>query len=513
MMSSGTSGRVLGSAAEAVAALDEFGLARWRQEGPPSAARAVVLAERAVAETRTLALPPLVSDSADAVLRVLVCGIGARDLHAWRTTNASTDPAHPGRGSASEGLHRPGGAAVCEVLSVGTRVQGLTAGLRSAQDAAPPRPLKPTDRLIVLSDALAEGSPSAHAARSQRHVSGGGDACCQSSHLYVRDIEAAMVRGAVVRLPDELHPEEGAISADELATAVHAATALLSPAERYRAMLATTQHADANHAVHASAAAGAPPTAPPPSSPLFGEAPTKYVAIIGCGALGCMAVLAVRHLLPSTIVIAADDAPERRQMAAGLGADHAVAMAELSELVPLLARERGGCDGVIETLGASDASALGIALDAVADGGALALVGLPPATAAHGAGASLGSNLGSNFGSDLGSLGSAAAAQRCFDRHLTVTHGTGVRACTVPLALHMLRAQLGRGRPSNVRAVVTQRHSLELCQQAYQLAAAAGAVGKALLYPDMPRQSPSPQSPGAAANGAPPSLAAAAALD
>jgi len=104
-----------------------------------------------------------------------------------------------------------------------------------------------------------------------------------------------------------------------------------------------------------------------------GAAPGAVVAVVGCGAVGLMAVVAARELGAARI-FAVDAVPERLALAARWGAEpvdfqQKDAAARLRE-----ATEGRGADAVVEAVGSPQASRL--AFDLARPGGTLAAVGV-----------------------------------------------------------------------------------------------------------------------------------------
>lgn len=236
------------------------------------------------------------------------------------------------------------------------------------------------------------------------------------------------------QVPAGLDSEEALLGCDELCTALHAVTAMSQPIDRLESLLSQP----------------AKKSEPSGSSRCF--------ALLGCNLVGCLAIALLRQLFPMAQLIAADDDPERRKMAQMAGADHAVAPRDLRGCVDGLAAR--GCEGVIESVGRST-SVIKAALSIVADGGTLALVG-------------------STVGNEPSSV---LSPQVCSERHLTVRYGVGVHSMLRPMALDLL--QTLQMRPSwkrTMRDVISERISLDMCQDAYEQASVK--PGKLLLYPD-----------------------------
>jgi threonine dehydrogenase-like Zn-dependent dehydrogenase len=115
------------------------------------------------------------------------------------------------------------------------------------------------------------------------------------------------------------------------------------------------------------------------------QAAAGRVAIIGSGTLGLLTVAALRRLSPATEILATAKYPEQRTWAKQLGADGVCAPGELARTVRTATGSlvfgdqlTGGSPAVIDCVG-SEAS-LGQALQVVAPGGTVHVVGMPART-------------------------------------------------------------------------------------------------------------------------------------
>lgn len=107
-----------------------------------------------------------------------------------------------------------------------------------------------------------------------------------------------------------------------------------------------------------------------------GAGPGVALAVVGCGPVGLMAVVAAREL-GCARVFALDPAPERRELARRFGAEALDAGA--GEVAPAVqavreATEGRGADAVVEAVGSAEATRL--AFDLVRPGGTIAAVGV-----------------------------------------------------------------------------------------------------------------------------------------
>ena len=103
--------------------------------------------------------------------------------------------------------------------------------------------------------------------------------------------------------------------------------------------------------------------------------PGSSLAVLGTGAVGLSAVMAA-SLLPLGAVIAVDRVRERLELARDLGATHTID-ATSEDVGARLAEITGGLDACLDTTGLP--SVLRTGVDALAPGGACAVVGAPPA--------------------------------------------------------------------------------------------------------------------------------------
>jgi Zn-dependent alcohol dehydrogenase len=110
---------------------------------------------------------------------------------------------------------------------------------------------------------------------------------------------------------------------------------------------------------------------------LAGEVAGATALVVGAGGVGQFAVQGLR-LAGAERIVAVDPTPARRAAARELGATHAVAPEELSELLDELGTD--AIDVAVEAVGRPDTVAL--ATGSVRNGGTAILVGLPPAGAA-----------------------------------------------------------------------------------------------------------------------------------
>jgi threonine dehydrogenase-like Zn-dependent dehydrogenase len=109
------------------------------------------------------------------------------------------------------------------------------------------------------------------------------------------------------------------------------------------------------------------------------------VAVIGAGTLGLLTIAAVRRLSPATEIIAAAKHPEQKRWAKELGADVTCAPGELARAVRSTTGSMvighqltGGVPAVVDCVGSE--ATLGQALQVVAPGGTLHVVGMPAQT-------------------------------------------------------------------------------------------------------------------------------------
>jgi S-(hydroxymethyl)glutathione dehydrogenase/alcohol dehydrogenase len=102
--------------------------------------------------------------------------------------------------------------------------------------------------------------------------------------------------------------------------------------------------------------------------------PGESVAVFGCGGVGLAAVLGA-GLISAQPVIAVDPLPEKRAMALGLGATHAVDPAEGDPADQIRAMVPGGVDHAFEAIGIPDVADQ--AFRSVRDGGTTVLIGQP----------------------------------------------------------------------------------------------------------------------------------------
>ncbi len=103
-----------------------------------------------------------------------------------------------------------------------------------------------------------------------------------------------------------------------------------------------------------------------------GAAPGASVAVVGCGPVGLMAVVAAR-LLGAERVFACDTVAERLRLAAHFGGEPVAADEEAADLVRA-ASEGRGADAVVEAVGTQAATRL--AFELVRPGGTIAAVGV-----------------------------------------------------------------------------------------------------------------------------------------
>lgn len=146
--------------------------------------------------------------------------------------------------------------------------------------------------------------------------------------------QAEMVRvpladSTLVRLPEDLAPEAGLVLGDVLATGYHCAT-------------------------------------------LARVGPGTIAAVVGCGPVGLMAVLAAREL-GAARVFAIDSVPERLALAARMGGEP-LPLGDGTRETLLEATARRGADAVLEAVGTAAAAALAFGL--VRPGGAIGAVGV-----------------------------------------------------------------------------------------------------------------------------------------
>ncbi len=107
---------------------------------------------------------------------------------------------------------------------------------------------------------------------------------------------------------------------------------------------------------------------------LAGAAPAQVIAVVGCGAVGLMAVVGALAL-GAERVFAIDSVVERRALAHHMGAEP-LALAGTAELCHTVREATGGrgADAVVEAVGSAAATRL--AFDLVRPGGTLAAVGV-----------------------------------------------------------------------------------------------------------------------------------------
>jgi len=102
--------------------------------------------------------------------------------------------------------------------------------------------------------------------------------------------------------------------------------------------------------------------------------PGEVVAVFGCGAVGLSAIQGAR-LAGARRVFAIDPDPDRRGLAAELGATDVLDPAAADPFSEVMSLTGGGADGAIEAVG--DPEVMGRLLDAVHPGGTAVIVGLP----------------------------------------------------------------------------------------------------------------------------------------
>jgi threonine dehydrogenase-like Zn-dependent dehydrogenase len=109
------------------------------------------------------------------------------------------------------------------------------------------------------------------------------------------------------------------------------------------------------------------------------------VAVIGAGTLGLLTIAALRRLSPATEIIATAKHPEQKRWAKELGADVTCAPGELARAVRSTTGSMvighqltGGVPAVVDCVGSE--ATLGQALQVVAPGGTLHVVGMPAQT-------------------------------------------------------------------------------------------------------------------------------------
>jgi S-(hydroxymethyl)glutathione dehydrogenase/alcohol dehydrogenase len=102
--------------------------------------------------------------------------------------------------------------------------------------------------------------------------------------------------------------------------------------------------------------------------------PGESVAVFGCGGVGLAAVLGA-GLISAQPVIAVDPLPDKRAMALGLGATHAVDPGEGDPAEQIRAIVPGGVDHAFEAIGIPDVADQ--AFRSVRDGGTTVLIGQP----------------------------------------------------------------------------------------------------------------------------------------
>ena len=102
--------------------------------------------------------------------------------------------------------------------------------------------------------------------------------------------------------------------------------------------------------------------------------PGESVAVFGCGGVGLAAVLGA-GLISAQPVIAVDPLPDKRAMALGLGATHAVDPAEGDPADQIRAIVPGGVDHAFEAIGIPEVADQ--AFRSVRDGGTTVLIGQP----------------------------------------------------------------------------------------------------------------------------------------
>jgi threonine dehydrogenase-like Zn-dependent dehydrogenase len=185
----------------------------------------------------------------------------------------------------------------------------------------------------------------------------------------------------------------------------------------------------------------------------------SVVVVLGAGTLGLCAVAALRHFaLPGTVVVAAKH-PTQQSEASRLGADVAVAPAEVARAVrrtvrTLVVGERltGGADVVIDCVG--NGASLTQAFGLVRPGGRVTLVGMPGVERV---------DLAPLWQREIELVGAYAYGTETHPR-------TGSRVGTFSLAFELVEA-------AGLDQLVSARYPLERYREAIEHAASAGRRG------------------------------------
>ncbi|KAI8469404.1 MAG: chaperonin 10-like protein [Monoraphidium minutum] len=263
---------------------------------------------------------PAVAKPTDAVVRVALCAICGSDLHAFRGDERGI------RKGTTVG-HEARARFVGTIESLGSEVPGLAVGDRvmspftaSCADCFYCRRGKtcrcahPEARPFGWIDEPTPGNPAAEP---------------QGLHgSQAQFVRVPLAASTLVKVPDDVTDEEALLLGDILSTAFFCAEQ-------------------------------------------GGVAPGDAVAVVGCGPVGLLAVLAARHLGASR-VFAVDGVPSRAARAAAFGAEPLAPAAAAAAVAA--ATEGRGADVVLEAVGAS--GALGLAFELVRPAGAVSSVGV-----------------------------------------------------------------------------------------------------------------------------------------
>ena len=489
--------------------------------------------------------------SAGCVLKTIVASVGARDVAAWRAGAGDCATAEEARaatgiegdqGAGGERMSaRPtvlGSSAVCAVVALGSAVpddllavgtfllvrdpSALRKKSSPACDVVAPAAAAAAAATAAAATAADSSAPAPEAAPAPAAgpapTAGPAAGGCFASLLIVDDVAEALADGrALCRVPEWLvATEEALLAADELSSALFAASALHRPSDYFPPPTpahgptgtagAAVGSAAGGRAAGGSAAGGsaaggsaaggsaagggggvplplsssaATPSGVARDAVASSTSPTSY-AVLGCGAMGVLAVACLRHLYGAAPTIyAVDDDESRRSMAVAYGASASSAMG-FAELRAAHDARRGGtlgglgCAGVIvATCGGRVGSGVGgganggeraileLAAAIVAEGGTLALPAAPP--------------------SELPPcLGPAA----CFARSLTLCYGGGGGGRTPGLlerAFEVLKARPSRrALVAGLGKVVTHRMPFAEAQRALELTEGGLAAGMAV---------------------------------
>ena len=269
---------------------------------------------------------------------------------------------------------------------------------------------------------------------------------CLATHVLVPDLPSSLAEGTVVPLPAWAQPEEALIAADELSSALHAAASV----------------------------GGA--------TPLSSSVKPCY-AVLGCGPIGCLSVVALRHLYgPDVAIVCADDVEARRALALGYGATEALPFHKREgeegypDFFTLSSRVRGkltGCCGVIVAESGVSPSGHAVSFEMlvaaarlVEDGGKICITG-----------ALINETKEDNKTNTLPTL----EPIECFQRNLTLSFGRGDHDTSLlKTAFEVLRAKPNpKALNASVVKIITHRLPLEAAQRAFELMSARATSAEA----------------------------------